>query len=102
MGLNGLELFQVNERTWMAMKSVGGKSYRIVRKSPKDIDNCISYGIYYESLDPGLRSLRTDLNSFEEAITYLLIELEKEEKKNRIREKKHEEQFAGSIEQSSI
>ena len=86
----------------MAMKSVRGKSYRIVKHSPKDIYNCSSYGIYYESLNPGLRSLRTDLNSFEEAITYLLIELEKEEKKNRIREKKHEEQFISGFEQSPI
>ena len=80
----------------MVMRSVGGKSFRIVKESPGE-----TYGIYYESLNPGIRTFHTGLNSLDEAITYVLIEIEKECKKKRIQEKKHEEFIIGS-EQSSI
>lgn len=97
----GLELFQVNDRTWLAVKSIGEKSFRIVKEISL-YNDFIEYGIYYESLNPGTHSLRRGIGSFEEAITYLQIELEKE--KNKIigsKGKKHEE-FTGGFEQSLI
>lgn len=102
MARGRLELFQVNDYTWMVMNSVGGKSFRIV-KEVSFTENIIEYGIYYQSLTPGTHSLLTGIGSFEEAITYLQIELEKEKRKTTgSKGKKHEEQFAGSIEQSSF
>lgn len=86
----------------MAVKSIGEKSFRIVKKIDSLQDNCIEYGIYYESLTPGTHSLRSGIGSFEEAITYLQIELEKEMKKINGSKGKEHEKFTCGFEQSFI
>lgn len=83
------------------MNSVGGKSFRIV-KEVSFTENIIEYGIYYQSLTPGTHSLLTGIGSFEEAITYLQIELEKEMKKINGSKGKEHEKFTGGFEQSFI
>ncbi len=101
MARGRLELFQVNDFTWIVINSVGEKSFRIVKEV--SFTEIIEYGIYYQSLTPGTHALLTGIGSFEEAITYLQIELEKEKSKiSGSKGKKHEEQFTGSIEQSSF
>lgn len=98
----GLELFQVNDRIWIAVKSIGEKSFRIVKEKNSLLNNCIEYGIYYESLTPGTHSLHKGIGSFEEAITYLQIELEKEKSKINGSKGKNHEELAGGFEQSFI
>lgn len=83
------------------MNSVGEKSFRIV-KEVSFTENIIEYGIYYQSLTPGTHALLTGIGSFEAAITYLQIELEKEMKKINGSKGKEHEKFTGGFEQSFI
>lgn len=70
-----LDLFQVNEYTWMAMESVSDRSYRIVQQHN-------SYGIFYEGISsPGIRPVRTHIENFEIAKIYLAYILRKEKKR---------------------
>lgn len=74
-----LELFQVNDYTWMSMKTVSDRSYRIVQQTKNERH---TYGIFYEGLSsPGIRPIRTDIESFALAKTYLAYLLRKEKRK---------------------
>lgn len=78
-----LELFQVNDYTWMSMKTVSDRSYRIVQQpTNKQANDHHTYGIYYEGLSsPGIRPVRTDIENFELAKVYLAYILRKEKEK---------------------
>lgn len=101
MDRGGLELFQVDDRTWIVVKLIGEKSFRIVKENSLNKD-FTEYGIYYQSLNPGTRSLRRGIRSFEEAITYLQIEIEKEKNKIIGSKGKNNEEFTSGFEQSLI
>lgn len=74
-----LDLFQVNDHTWMSMKTVSDRSYRIVKLTENSHH---TYGIFYEGLSsPGIRPVRTNIENLELAKTYLAYILWKEKEK---------------------
>lgn len=65
-----IELFRASANTWVTMQSWGTRSYCIILKDGK-------YSIFRDAFGHGRRLIQTNIASFEEAKTRLLMEVAK-------------------------
>ena len=66
--MTDIELFRASSNTWVTMRSWGTRSYAIMLKDGK-------YSIFRDSFGHGRRLIQTNIASFEEAKTRLLMEV---------------------------